>query len=118
MKFFTLDEFDCSHTGENEMDTEFLDYLDELRGACGFPFQITSGYRHHTHPVERDKPLPGFHTKGVACDIRITSGGQRRSIVEHALRLGFDGIGVSKGFVHVDERTLTPGNWEQVLWGY
>tara|TARA_R110002153_G_scaffold97193_2_gene231866 strand:+ start:365 stop:721 length:357 start_codon:yes stop_codon:yes gene_type:complete len=118
MKFFDLSEFDCSHTGANEMDEEFLAYVEELRGACGFPFQITSGYRHETHPEEARKDSPGFHSKGVACDIRVSNGVQRRTIVDQAIRFGFAGIGVANTFVHVDERSLTPGNWSDVLWTY
>ena len=45
MKYFTKEEFNCQHTGENRMESEFLDKLDELRDRCGFSFVITSGYQ-------------------------------------------------------------------------
>jgi hypothetical protein len=35
------------------------------------------------------------------------------AVVEHAVKLGFTGIGVAKSFVHVDIRETTP-----VLWCY
>ena len=44
-KYFALSEFNCQETNQNEMCPEFLERLDALREACGFPFVITSGYR-------------------------------------------------------------------------
>lgn len=112
-KYFTVDEFDCQHTGKNEMDPEFLRRLDALRDACGFPFRITSGYRDPSHPVEAKKKKAGTHASGIAADIAVADGAQRRVIVANALRLGFGGVGVARGFVHVDIRETTP-----VLWLY
>ena len=97
------------------MEQEFLEKLDELRAYCGFPFVITSGYRHPTlHPIESRKDVPGTHAQGIAADIKIINAADRLKFVHSALALGFTGIGVAKGFVHVDIRdTNTP-----VLWGY
>ena len=69
-KYFTLDEFACQETGENEIKTEFVERLDALRDACGFPFVITSGYRSPRHSIEAKKPNgPGQHASGIAADI-------------------------------------------------
>lgn len=105
--------FFCSHTGRRGIEPAFLSRLDELREACGFPFIVTSGYRHETHPVEAKKNEPGTHSLGIAADIAIRGGAQRRKIVEQALRLGFNGIGVARTFVHVDIRDSQP-----VMWAY
>ena len=113
MKFehFDIDEFDCQETGENQMDTDFIYALDELREACGFPFRITSGYRSPSHTIEARKSSPGTHSEGIAADIAVSGGAQRRAIVENAIRLGFNGIGVAKTFVHVDKRKTPPVMW-------
>ena len=111
MKYFKTEEFNCTHSGENRMDITFLNLLDTLRDVCGFPFVITSGYRCPWHPVELKKKAPGTHTKGIAADIQVSNGQQRLSIVKHAIELGFTGIGVAKGFVHVDTRNTTPVMW-------
>ena len=50
--YFTQYEFKCSHTGQCDMDPEFIRKLNELRTAFGKPMKITSGYRHTTHPIE------------------------------------------------------------------
>lgn len=113
MKYFDIDEFECTHTGANHMDPNFCWLLDDLRERCGFPFKITSGYRDISHPNECFKDKPGTHTLGIAADIAVTSGTQRLAIVKEALELGFTGIGVAKTFVHVDRRTTVP-----VLWTY
>jgi len=55
MRYFTVDEFNCQHTGENQMEPEFMELVDELRHRCAFPFIITSGYRSLTHPIEAKK---------------------------------------------------------------
>jgi uncharacterized protein YcbK (DUF882 family) len=112
LKHFTREEFDCQVTGTNNMEMEFLEKLDELRAYCGFPFVITSGYRHPTmHPIENKKEVPGTHAQGIAADIKITNAADRFSLVNNALKLGFTGIGVASDFVHVDTRGTTPVIW-------
>lgn len=110
-KYFDISEFRCRETGENEMLEEFIHMLDELRERCDFPFSITSGYRSVKHSIEIRKKEPGTHTKGIAADIAVANGEQRMKIVKTALEMGFAGIGVAKGFVHVDMRTTTPVMW-------
>ena len=55
IKYFKLSDFDCQETGENEMDIKFIHKLDELRGLCGFPFYVSSGYRSPNHSIEKAK---------------------------------------------------------------
>jgi zinc D-Ala-D-Ala carboxypeptidase len=116
MKYFDISEFDCKHTGRNEMQEHFLQALDELRERCGFPFKVTSGYRDPSHPVEARKERPGTHTKGIAADIEVADGIQRRKVVEEALKMGFGGIGVAKTFIHVDARKHLEN--PMVMWAY
>ena len=111
VKYFKLEEFNCTHTNKNEMDEIFLDKLDQLREVCGFPFKITSGYRDATHPNEARKEKPGTHNQGIAADIAVSNGVERMNIVHEALKLGFGGIGVARTFVHVDNRKTTPVMW-------
>jgi len=113
LKYFTMDEFVCSHTGKVEMNVNFLKRLDQLRERCAFPFVITSGFRDETHPNEVEKDSPGTHTMGIAVDVAVSNGYERRRIVEEALKMGFNGVGVAKSFVHVDDRVSPP-----VIWSY
>jgi len=112
-KYFKIEDFDCQETGKNQMDVDFIHALDRLRAACGFPFVITSGYRcPEGHSIEKAKNIPGTHAQGIAADIAVDGGAQRRAIVNHALAMGMS-VGVAKTFVHVDIRKSVP-----VLWCY
>ena len=111
--YFKREDFDCQETGENEMDAEFIRRVDELRSAVGRPLYITSGYRSPQHSLEAKKSKPGTHAQGIACDIAVANGVERRQLVKQAFYLGFRGIGVAKTFVHVDTRETEP-----VLWVY
>lgn len=110
-RYFTRKEFNCQETGENDMEESFIHALDILREKCGFPFSITSGFRSVTHSLEINKDQPGQHTKGIAADIAVANGNQRFLIMKHATDLGFSGVGIAKGFVHVDTRTTVPVAW-------
>lgn len=100
-------EFDCSHTGRNQMKKEFMDKLSQLREAFGKPMVISSGYRDPSHPIEARKATPGAHSFGVACDVQI-HGSDALELVGLAIRCGFTGIGVNqkgsynKRFIHLD----------------
>lgn len=102
---FSKEEFDCKHTGKNEMQHEFMEKLQELRTIYGQPMRITSGFRDKTHPIEARKATSGAHTTGLACDIAVDRGNAYRLLVI-ALELGFTGIGIQqKGsgrFIHLD----------------
>lgn len=114
LQYFDISEFDCQETGNNKMNPYFLDKLDNLRAACGFPFKVTSGYRDPAHSIEARKAVPGTHADGIAADIAIQDGAQRGLIVRKAIELGFKGIGVAKTFVHVDTRNSD----QLIMWSY
>jgi uncharacterized protein YcbK (DUF882 family) len=100
--YFTKAEFDCKHTGKNEMQPEFMAKLQLLREKYGRPMIVTSGYRHWTHPVEARKGhTTGEHTRGTCADIACTSGAERYKIIQLALQLGFPRIGIAKNFIHL-----------------
>ena len=113
VRYFELEEFNCQHTGNNEMKPEFLEKLDALRHVCAFPFVITSGYRDPSHPIEAAKEIPGTHAQGIAADVRVVSSNKRFRLVKEALALGFTGIGVDPSFIHLDIRASSP-----VIWTY
>lgn len=114
---FNKGEFDCEHTGLNEMKPEFMEKLQTLRTAYGKPMRITSGYRHPTHPVEARKTHSnGEHTQGMCCDVACSDGSTRFNLVRLALELGFTRIGIAKNFVHLG--LGGKGLPNNVLWDY
>lgn len=102
---FSKSEFDCSHTGENDMKPAFMEKLQALRTLYKKPITINSGYRSIDHPLEAKKAIKGTHTKGIAADVSC-DGQDAYEIVHLAMNLGFTGIGVAqKGnmrFIHLD----------------
>lgn len=110
-KYFSLDEFKCKETGENKIDPYFVECLDALRDVCGFPFVITSGYRSPNHSIEKKKERPGTHAQGIAADIKVSNGHQRYVLIRNAMDMGFKGIGLESGFIHVDLRDSDPVMW-------
>lgn len=102
-KYFKLTEKTGSlgHTVA-DLNKSLVDKLDILRGICGFPFNITSGYR----TEEENKDVGGVegsaHTKRLAVDIACSDAYKRMKIVGEAYKMGFMGIGIDKNFVHLD----------------
>ena len=119
--YFTQYEFKCSHTGECDMDPDFISKLNELRTAFGKPMRITSGYRHVSHPIERKKTTPGAHTTGQAADIAV-SREDAFHLLSLALSKGFTGIGIQqKGsgrFIHLDTLENSPERPRPTIWSY
>ena len=99
-KNFSKHEFDCKHTGRNNMRPEFMDTLQQIRSTFGSPMVITSGYRDFTHPIEREKENPGEHYYGVAVDIS-TTGMKWLDLVVLAYGFGIHRIGINKEFIHL-----------------
>ena len=99
---FEPHEFDCKHTGNNEMKHEFMQALQAVRTDLGKPMSITSGYRHWTHPIEAAKgKTTGEHTLGTCADVACTDGRTRYELVTLALKHGITRIGIAKTFVHL-----------------
>lgn len=119
---FTKEEFDCKHTGKNEMKAELLDAAQELRNRYGKPISVNSGYRDKTHPIERRKKRPGSHFSGLAFDIKC-SRQEAYELARLAFEIGFTGIGFNQHgdgrFLHLD--MIPPDSKEflrPTIWSY
>jgi uncharacterized protein YcbK (DUF882 family) len=113
---FSKAEFDCKSTGRNSMNHEFMVVLQAIRMEYG-SMKITSGYRHHTHPVEVKKGhRNGEHTKGMCCDVACNNGADRYRLITTALKHGINRIGIAKTFVHLG--IGAPGLPPNVIWEY
>lgn len=114
---FQKSEFDCKHTGRNEMKHEFMRVLQAIRTEYGKPMTPTSGYRHPSHPVEARKlRSDGEHTRGVCADIACTSSAERFRLVELALKHGITRIGIAGTFLHFG--IGGQGLPQRVIWDY
>ena len=112
MKYFKYKEFKCNCCNKQEMNKQFLLFLDELRARCSFPFRVTSGWR--CENKQKDLARRGYHTiknsahlKGLAADIAVSD-----SELGLPFRMGI--AGKDKGhFIHIDidETKTNPRMW-------
>lgn len=112
---FDSTEFACPDLCGGNVTMEFARKMQELRDVCGFALPISSGYRCSVHNKKVGGAPGSRHLYGTACD--ISTGGmnslQKLQLINHAVMLGFTGIGLSPVFVHLDTR---PG--AVTLWFY
>ena len=115
---FSFKEIACQHTGECDIDPDFMDKVQKLRILVDEPLVITSGYRSPDHPIEAKKSTVGAHAQGKAIDVQCM-GSKAHKILAAAMALGFSGIGVSQSgdyktrFLHLDtvDSDIRPGVW-------
>jgi uncharacterized protein YcbK (DUF882 family) len=76
--------------------------LDTIRGECGFPITITSGFR----TKEQNKLAGGVadsaHLLGLAVDVNINTGAKRIKFIKSAIKNGITRIGLAETFCHID----------------
>ena len=115
---FSLQEMCCKCGkcgGSCEMKQHHMEKLQAMRDKNG-PMTVTSGYRCPQHPDEIKKAVPGSHGQGTATDIRVDGGGERFKLVDTALMMGMQGIGIASTFIHVDSgHTEVP---RPAIWKY
>lgn len=104
LNYFKLEEFDSPDLkgSGDKMDKNFLEMLDEARDIAEISFKINSGYRTPEHNKKVGGVNGSSHTKGLAADIACTDSRSRFIILNSLMLVGFNRIGVSKNFIHVD----------------
>lgn len=122
-RYFQPAEFACKCCGQNGIDPQLVDMLDELRDQCGFPLVISSGYR----CTKRNQAVGGArssaHVEGYAVDIRC-HGLRAHRVLEVAMLMGFPGIGVKQTgaienrFIHLDIATNDATRSRPSVWSY
>ncbi len=83
----------------------FVESLQKLRDACGFPLKINSGFRCEKQNAYVGGAKASTHMKGIAADIGWADMApeQRHILLLNATKM-FNGVGIHKNFLHVDER--------------
>lgn len=114
---FSRAEMQCK-CGDNcgaEMDPEFMAQLQCLRDRYGTPLKVTSGARCPVHNHRVGGARESFHVskderKARAADIRVEDTTARYKLVALAIGMGFNGIGISSTYIHLDNRP-SPKMW-------
>ena len=115
IRYFKPAELACTHCGDLKISTDLLTRIDRLRDAVGIPLIVTSGYRCPEWNAKISRVEKSAHVNGYAVDIKVFNSRTRLLIVQNALALGFNRIGISRSFVHLD---IDPDKPQQVLWLY
>lgn len=107
-KFFTENEFlllspPCSL---QDMDTFFLEKLDNLRCSLGIPFYLTCAYRSVDWDKSHGRLGTSYHCAGRAVDISTRSWDSQTlaKVVMYAPAFGLNGIGIYESWLHLDDR--------------
>ena len=102
-----------------ELDTVSLllvDLLERIRAVYGRPMHITSGLRCAKHNAEVGGSPASAHMRGLAADIRVSSGHERYELLRAAFAVGCKRIGDGPvGAVHFDVDSRLP---QEVCWIY
>lgn len=106
MSYFTEEEFACQcgrcGRGYEEMSPILLDKLEFARHVAGIPFVLTSALRCEAHNIDIGGSPTSSHQYGLAVDIKADDSVTRMQILKALLEVGFDRIGISDSFIHVD----------------
>ena len=107
-KYFSRKELQCPcGCNQCDMDDMFLERLDMLRYRFNQPIRLNSAYRCEKHNESVGGVPNSSHTKGLAVDIRAGTQ-EKYFILKHALALGFQGVGIAKTFIHLDDKLESP----------
>ena len=78
--------------------------LESLRNQLRIPLNINSGARCKGHNKLTGGTPDSWHLKGMAADIQCFDANFRSKLIRTAALVGFNGIGISEKFVHLDLR--------------
>lgn len=114
IKHFSKSEFECPCCSKVVVSRKLVFMLDVARSLAGVPFNISSGYRCKKHNKQVGGVKNSAHLTGLAVDIEVSDNVSRLKILRALVIVGFNRIGISKGFIHVDVDKTKPNN----IWLY
>lgn len=117
IKHFKPSEFDSPDLkgSGTRMQLSFVQKLDEARELAGTSFSISSGYRTPAHNKKVGGVADSSHVTGWAADIATPTSASRWKILKSLIHVGFNRIGIGRGFIHVDSDPKKAAN---VSWTY
>ena len=127
-KNFSVNEMMCHcGCGEDSMDMDFMDILQNIREDMNRPLKISSGVRCAEHnSVVSSTGITGPHvprTDGTKASDILISGADALRLVDIARKHGISGVGISqrgehaKRFIHID--TLSDDKHPRpTMWSY
>jgi len=121
IRHFTPSDFMCRCEGycdhKPRIDLSFVRKLDEIREQLGLPMSITSGTRcsAFNQRVIGGSPssahVPNGDGLSRAADITVPTAEYLHKILSLAFDMGITGIGIGKGWVHLEDTARSPAVW-------
>lgn len=113
---FSTDEMKCPCCGLCVMNPGFMAALQTMRDRWAKPIKISSACRCVKHNAKvggvadsQHVDLDGKGSRAADCEV---SAADRYEFVKLAFEVGFRGIGVASGFVHLDTRENPVAFWK------
>ena len=102
--YFSLNETSCRDNCGFDLTPDFKSDLNQFREAMGFAMALNSAARCIKHNAAVGGVATSEHTKGHAVDIKWDHLGamDKFKMLAYAV-VHFDGVGLSKVFLHVDK---------------
>jgi uncharacterized protein YcbK (DUF882 family) len=101
----------CHYTAS----TRLINRLNEAREEAGIPFIITSGPRCPSYNQQIGGATYSEHIDGDGADVACSDSRTRWKIIDAAVKVGFNRIGIAKSFIHLG---VSASNDQDVIWLY
>jgi len=121
MKHFVPTDFTCRCESmcdhKSRIAMEFVRKLDMLREQLGLPVTVNSGTRCEAYQTKVINGSPNSahcpNGDGVshAADVRVHDGKYLHKLLSLVFEIGFSGIGIGKGWLHLEDTTKPPQVW-------
>lgn len=97
----------------SDMSAAFMERLERFREIVAQPIYLNSAFRSMAWEESHHRSTTSMHTRGRAVDIRCTTNQQRLKFIRAALECGFNGIGIGRNYIHIDDRDsdMNPCMW-------
>lgn len=95
----------CGSLGSMEVQANarrLAQMLEKVRAIFGGPMPVVSWYRCEEHNDDVGGVPGSYHLLGLAADVRVRSSQDRYRLVQAAMEVGVERIGVYASFVHLD----------------
>lgn len=106
---FSRSEFACKcGCGTDDIKMHHVEMLQRVRDQVGFPMHVNSGVRCFSHNEAIGGVPHSAHLRGEASDIGCMDSERRYKLINAALDVGFNRIGVAKTYLHLDKDPFLP----------
>lgn len=113
--FLNISDFECPCCRISKVEKGFLKLVNSFIRQYGIiDKENIGGYRCAKHNAATGGSKGSAHLKGLAIDIPVKSAREKRKMVRLADRMGFRGIGVYNGHIHLDD--MERWHKEKVMW--